>query len=468
MSKSAFRFSSINLGCSKNLVDLEFAIGEILKFSNRMPIEYFDDPEDKDAEYILVNTCGFLSSSREESEATLKKYDDMGKKVIFMGCYVSVKDDKFLASLKHLHGVLSFVDYGNIEKILFGEKPILGKEGITRLKDAFAWVREGKLQEYLDKIGGSQLKTKAFIWDGDEVRAYMHAPFGYEYLKIAEWCDNNCTFCIIPKIRGRQKSRTIEQILKEVEQMVESGISEIEIISQDTTRYGTDLHPQGESMLFELLEALEASPLDFKYRLFYLYPDTLTFSHLEKLTKFEKFIPYFDIPFQHISESILKRMGRFYDGSHIRKLLDFIRTNFPGGMIRTSFIVGFPGEWEAEFNELLEFVEKYKFESVGVFQYHDEALAASSKLSDKVEDSVAKKRVEILGDKLGKIYDAYNEASKGQEFWGYIMDFGEGDTAIVRREIRAPEIDEYEEIPFENLLEWPEELDIGAYVRYVV
>ena len=186
MSKSAFRFSSINLGCSKNLVDLEFAIGEILKFGDRMPIEYYESPEDEEVEYVLVNTCGFLSSSREESEQTLKKYDDMGKKVILMGCYVSVKDDAFLSSLKNLHGILSFVDYGNIEKILFGENPVLGKAGISKLKDALANVKEGKLKEYLDKIGGSQLKTKAFIWKGDEVRAYMHAPFGYEYLKIAE------------------------------------------------------------------------------------------------------------------------------------------------------------------------------------------------------------------------------------------------------------------------------------------
>lgn len=200
---SAFRFSSVNLGCSKNLVDLEFAIGQILKFSDRMQIEYYDTPENPEVEYVLVNTCGFLSTAREESEETLNHFDSLGKKVVLMGCYVSVKDDAFLANMKNLHAILPFTDYSSIEKMLFGESiPRVNAYALQKLKEGgLASLKEGKLREYLSTIGGNQIGKKAFIWKGDEIRAYIHAPFGHEYLKISEGCDNNCSFCIIPKIR---------------------------------------------------------------------------------------------------------------------------------------------------------------------------------------------------------------------------------------------------------------------------
>jgi ribosomal protein S12 methylthiotransferase len=252
------------------------------------------------------------------------------------------------------------------------------------------------------------------VWKGDEIRAYIHAPFGYEYLKIAEGCDNNCTFCIIPKIRGRQKSREIEDILQEARSMIDSGIREIEIICQDTTRYGTDIYD--EPRLFELLEKLDALPGDFRYRLFYLYPDTLTFAHLERLTKLKKLIPYFDIPFQHYSANVLKRMGRFYDQAHIGRLLEYIRSNFPGSFIRTAFIIGFPGETAADFDELCQFVQREKFESVGIFQYHDEPLAASSKLDGKVNDVQARTRIKKLGKILDEVYAEHAKRAKGKTF----------------------------------------------------
>ncbi|MFZ4461868.1 MAG: radical SAM protein [Patescibacteria group bacterium] len=460
----SFRFSSVNLGCSKNLVDLEFAVGQILKFSDRISIEYYDTPEDKAVDYVLVNTCGFLSTAREESEQTLKYFDDMGKKVILMGCYVSVKDDAFLSSLKNLHAILPFTDYASIEKMLFGENRLIKTPGVAKLKGALAGLKENKLREYLSSIGGNQIGKKAFVWKGDEIRAYIHAPFGYEYLKIAEGCDNNCTFCIIPKIRGRQKSREIEDILKEVETMVNNGIREVEIICQDTTRYGTDIY--GESRLFELLEKIDTLPYDFKYRLFYLYPDTLTLEHFGKLTKLKKFIPYFDIPFQHYSANILKRMGRFYDQKHILDLLTFIRKNFQDSFIRTSFIVGFPGESDADFDELMQFAKDQKFESVGVFQYHDEELAASSKLDGKVDEATARKRMKSLGKVLEKIYDEYQQAAIGKTFYGYVMQCEE-DSVIVRREIQAPEIDEYDEIEYQQILD-VESVGLGDYVRYTL
>lgn len=256
-----FAFSAINLGCSKNMVDLEFAIGEILKYSDRAPIEYIEDPESRETEYVIVNTCGFLSSARQESEETLSYYDSLGKKLILMGCYVSVKDDAFLAGLKNLVSIVPFMSYSVIEELVLGKKSKFNLSAIVKAKQAHKQSKEKTLSNYLASITAPGKGKKAFVWRGDEVRAYMHAPFGYEYLKVAEGCDNNCTFCIIPTIRGRQTSRSIESIVKEVDVMVSQGIQEIQIISQDTTRYGTDIY--NEPRLIEMLQAIDETIEEF-------------------------------------------------------------------------------------------------------------------------------------------------------------------------------------------------------------
>ncbi len=491
-----FAFSAINLGCSKNMVDLEFAIGEILKYSDRAPIEFVEDPEDPVAEYVIVNTCGFLSSAREESEETLAYYDSLGKKLILMGCYVSVKDDTFLANLKNLVSIVPFMSYSVIEELVLGKKSKFNLAGIVKAKQAHKQSKEKTLSNYLASIEAPGKWKKAFIWEGDEVRAYIHAPFGYEYLKIAEWCDNNCTFCIIPTIRGRQTSRPIESIIKEVEMMLSQGIQEIQIISQDTTRYGTDLYE--EARLIELLEKIDGTIDDFviardeaiqiaensenqssvtmwqllsqgaldpTYRVYYLYPDILTLDHLAKLAKLKHFLPYFDIPFQHISEDILKLMGRHYDQHHIFSFLDTIRTTFPTSFIRTSFIIWFPGETEEDFRELCDFIEKYQFESVGIFQYHDEPLATSSKLPDKVDGEVAKNRINSITPILESIYASKKNARKWKKQTGYVMEIGKK-TIIVRPELHAPEVDEYDEVEIKNIT--LEKAEIGEKIEYLL
>jgi ribosomal protein S12 methylthiotransferase len=414
---SMFAFSAINLGCSKNMVDLEFAIGEILKYSDRAPIEYIEDPEAGEADYVIVNTCGFLSSAREESENTLSYYDDLGKKLILMGCYVSVKDDAFLAGLKNLVSIVPFMSYSVIEELVLGKKSKFNLGAIVKAKQAHKQSKEKTLSNYLASITAPGKGKKAFVWRGDEVRAYMHAPFGYEYLKVAEGCDNNCTFCIIPTIRGRQTSRPIESIVAEVKVMLDQGIQEIQIISQDTTRYGTDIY-DGRPQLIEMLQAIDDTISDFvqhsniptfqhpTFRVYYLYPDILTLDHLSKLTQLKHFLPYFDIPFQHASENILKLMGRHYDRAHIDSFIEYIRAHFPQSFIRTSFIIGFPGETDTDFQILLDFVAKYQFESVGIFEYHDEPLAASSKLPNKIDESIAKNRIKEITPALNSVYDA--------------------------------------------------------------
>ena len=504
-----FAFSAINLGCSKNMVDLEFAIGEILKYSDRAPIEFHDDPEDPHAEYVIVNTCGFLSSARQESEETLSYYDGLGKKLILMGCYVSVKDDAFLAGLRNLVSIIPFMSYSVIEELVLGKKSKFNLRAIVKAKQAHKESKEKTLSNYLASIEAPGKGKKAFVWRGDEVRAYMHAPFGYEYLKIAEWCDNNCTFCIIPTIRGRQTSRPIESIIQEVRLMLDQWIREIQILAQDTTRYGTDLYD--EPRLMELLEKIDetidewnsaslsredvtkwqeglvskdttprssTTPLNrgARFRVYYLYPDILTLDHLAKLAKLKHFLPYFDIPFQHISENILKLMGRHYDQEHIFGFLDTIRSTFPNSFIRTSFIIWFPGETEENFEELCEFIEKYQFESVGIFQYHDEPLAASSKLPNKVDEDIAKKRIEILTPILERIYEGKKTARKWRKQFGYIMELphqnplmkekGLGDKVVViRPELHAPEVDEYDAVYVDDIIG---KIEIGSYVEYTL
>ena len=491
-----FSFSAINLGCSKNMVDLEYAIGEILKYSDRAPIEFHDDPESPDAEYVIVNTCGFLSSARQESEETLSYYDSLGKKLILMGCYVSVKDDTFLAGLQNLVSIVPFMSYSVIEELVLGKKSKFNLSAIVNAKKAHKESKEKTLSNYLASIEAPGKNKKAFVWRGDEVRAYMHAPFGYEYLKVAEGCDNNCTFCIIPTIRGRQTSRPIEAVVEEVKLMLTQGIREIQILSQDTTRYGTDLY--GEPRLIEMLEAIDATIEEWEasfwkkvpmrdeeaedsytqgisrptgilfqkrasFRVYYLYPDILTLSHLEKLTKLKHFLPYFDIPFQHASEHILKLMGRHYDRAHIDSFIEYIRAHFPDSFIRTAFIIGFPGETDTDFQTLMDFVEKYRFESVGIFQYHDEPLAASSKLPNKIDEDIAKSRINTINPLLEKILDEKLAERRWKTQHGYVMELREK-SVIIRPELAAPEVDDYDEVPLTDIV--TQDIGIGSYVEY--
>lgn len=449
-----FNFSAINLGCNKNLVDTEFAIWEILKNQNE-EINFFENPEDDEVEYVLINTCGFLSSSRDEAEETIAYYDSLWKKVIIMWCYTSVKDDNFIKNLKNLHSIIDYTELPKIEKIREISK--------DKLKSISLKFKDKELDKYLKNIGWNQIEKKAFIWKWDEVRAYLNAEFSYEFLKISEWCDNNCSFCIIPKIRWRQNSRIIEDILNEVKIMINSWIKEIEIISQDTTRYGTDLY--WEAKLLDLLEKIDKIDWDFKFRLFYMYPDTMTLSGLQRLKNMKKMLPYFDIPFQHISPNILKKMWRFYDDNHIFKMLDYIKSEFPWVFIHTNFIVWFPGETEEDFEMLLNFAKKYSFDSVSVFGYHDEEMAASSKLWEKVNDKTINERLKKLKKVLNEIYDEKQKIRIWKKEIWFIHEIKK-DKIIIRPEIKAPEIDDYDKVWIKDIIFG--NIDLWEKVEYIV
>ena len=369
-------FSFINLGCTKNLVDTQFLLGRILE---RRPDQFFYavDPFSNEVELVFLNTCGFISSGRQEMFHTIKKLLRKKKKICLLGCAVQyfeklVKDAR-----------LSDAETQEWETLK-------SHPGLTFLSRSELANFEPSLLENPLIAGGEQLFDGSdFQWQ-ENARAYTNSELGFEYLKIAEGCNNHCSFCIIPTIRGKQRSLSLEVLIAEARNLIVSGVRELILIAQDSTRYGVDLY--GKSQLFELLEGIDALEGDFHYRVLYLYPDLLTKKHLERLTKLKKFIPYFDLPLQHASPKILKAMGRFYDHQMTLELLDFIEGHFPERFVRTNFIIGFPGETEEDFQVLMDFIRGDWFENIALFEYHDEPLAASSLLPDKVEAKTIRKR----------------------------------------------------------------------------
>lgn len=465
-------FSVINLWCSKNLVDSEFVIWELLKSCHfdskswkfQQQFNFFPNFEDEKVEFVILNTCGFLSTARMEAEDMMEYLDTIGKKIILIGCYLSVKDDEFLMSLKNLETIISYKDIKNIQKILLSLKDktkFIQKS--ASIQTNLSNFKKEKLKNYLKNIWWNQIKNFAYIFWTDATRALLNAEKWYEYLKISEWCDNNCSFCIIPCIRWKQKSRPIKDIIKEVKIMLNFWIKEIEIIAQDITRYWVDIYKTPK--LLELLEEIDKIPWDFKYRLFYMYPDILMLEHLEKLSKLQKFIPYFDFPFQHISPKILKRMGRFYDDKHIYKLLDYIKILFKNPFFHTNFIIGFPWETNDDFEILLDFAKKIKFDSISIFGYHDEPLASSSKLDNKIPEKTIIERVKKIRKILDEIYKIKEESLKWKELIGFIEQIWEN-FVLIRSEIKAPEIDDLDKVRFKDILEW--NIEIGNKVKYKI
>lgn len=463
-------FSFINLGCNKNLVDTQFLLWNIFSIAWNNPnyeVDYINDPYDDEVEYVFLNTCGFISSGREEMFEEIDKLLNAWKKIYLLGCALQYFETNLSSTIEVL------VEQEQRNRILKNQNiHILSRSDWNNIsvEQIFNWYDSKKFWE-------------SPIFNG--IRAYTNIDYWFEYLKIAEWCNNHCTFCIIPKIRWKQKSLPIEDVVKQAQELVNNGAKEIILLAQDTNRYWLDLY--GKSMLFELLEELEKIDWDFIYRILYLYPDILTLKHLEKLKNLKKFIPYFDIPLQHINPEILKRMWRFYDKNHILKLLDFINKNFKEKFVRTNIIVWFPWETEKEFDELCDFLKWYHFDNVALFEYHDEPLAESSKLDNKVDGNEIHRRFEILKwiieksplnplfEKEGTVTSdtpSFSKRGQGGDLVWFIMwfEWNENDpTIIVRPRLHAPEIDEYDRIKLKNI-KWifsdDENLDIWSKILY--
>ncbi len=382
-------------------------------------INYSNDPYDKNVEFVFLNTCWFISSWREEMINTMNNLFKKSKKVYLLWCwlqYFKTLSNKLIPPWFILRNEGQRGSWGGFEK---GKK--LSKDLFFLSRNDFENITIANLIKWYNS---KDFRDFQFT---QSPRAYTNAEFWFEYLKIAEWCDNHCTFCIIPKLRWKQKSLPIDKILIEIHNMINSGIQEIILIAQDTTTYWRDLY--GESKLFELLENIEKINVslpdgsqDFKYRLLYLYPDIITIQQLKKLKKFKKFIPYFDIPLQHISSPILKRMWRFYDEQKIYQLLDFIKKEFPVSFIRTNFIVWFPGETDQDHDKLLKFINLKYFDNISLFEYHNEPFATSSKLDNKVPDNIIRKRFTQTKQLVNHQLLDREDNRKWKEYIWYIMD----------------------------------------------
>ena len=364
----------ISLGCSKNLIDTEVTIG---KFKEHK-FEIVNNP--KEAEIIVINTCGFIESAKEEAINTILEMAEYKKKkckyLVVMGCLVQRYYEDLVKALPEVDLFLKIEDYDKMwEKIeeLFEKKNSSQAElcqKATSPKTIVSKLPMFEEREYLQRT----------ISTGEN----------FAYLKIGEGCSNMCTYCAIPYIRGLFVSRPMEDILEEAKTIAKQGIKELIIIAQDTTKYGVDLY--GKSKLAELLTELCKIKELHWIRFLYSYPEGITDELIEVVKKEKKIAKYFDIPIQHISNEVLKKMNRKTSKENIEKLISKIRKEIPEVTLRTSLIVGFPGETKEQFEELYDFVEKTKFDKLGVFEYSKEDGTPAATMPNQIHHMTKKSR----------------------------------------------------------------------------
>ena len=453
MSKKV-HLSMINLGCNKNLVDSQLFLWKLLS-ENVDNIEYYSDSYDKHVEIVLLNTCSFISSWREEMFKTVDKLISLNKKVCIIWCGVQYFE-KLLKSQKTLDEI--------------SKSELVRRENLLKDKDISYLSWNDLSLANLQSLVSRSNKFDDFC-RYSAPRLLTNYENRYEYLKIAEWCNNSCAFCIIPQIRWKLTSLPIKDVIKEAENLLEQWIEELIIVAQDTMRYWTDL--SWKSQLLPLLHELDNLPYDFKYRILYLYPDILTLKQLEEFATLKKFIPYFDIPLQHISPKLLKSMWRFYDDKMIHILLKWIRTLFKKAFIRTNIIIWFPWETEEDIKLLLEFLDEDYFDNIALFEYHDEPLALSSSFDNKVEDRIIHNRFNVICRQVDKILKAHQKKRKNnKEIW-FVEGINEKKWQIylsIRPEINCPEIDPIDEVKLENVIQcydW-DEINIWSKVEYIL
>ena len=362
----------ISLGCSKNLIDTEVAIGKFK--SNNYKI--VNNPEE--ADIIVVNTCGFIESAKEEAINTILEMSEYKnrrcKYLIAMGCLVQRYYDDLKKAIPEVDLFIKLDEYDN----LWGKIESLVKRDIV----------ENTKTKSIKKI--SKIKPLPMPQVDEFFERVVTTGKNYAYLKIAEGCSNKCTYCAIPYIRGPFVSRPIEEIIKEAEMLVSKGIKELVVIAQDTTKYGIDIY--GESKLAELLERLSKIKKIEWIRFLYSYPEGITDELIEIVATNKKIAKYFDIPIQHISNSVLKRMNRKTSKEDIESLIKKIRERIPDVTLRTSLIVGFPGETKQDFEELYEFVKNTKFDRLGTFMYSKEDGTPAEKLPNQTHGNTKKAR----------------------------------------------------------------------------
>lgn len=366
----------ISLGCSKNLIDTEVAIGKFKEHE----FNIVNDP--KEADIIVVNTCGFIESAKEEAINTILEMAEYKngrcKFLIAMGCLVQRYYKELSKEMPEVDLFLKIEDYNRLwDKVAeLLEQP---NQNASKENDAITTIasKNAKTNDEDNKI-----KQLPMFAEKEYLARTVSTGENYAYLKIGEGCSNMCTYCAIPYIRGLFISRKMEEVLEEAKMLANKGVKEIIVIAQDTTKYGVDLY--GESKLAELLQKIsEIKGIEW-IRFLYSYPEGITDELIDTVKNNDKICKYFDIPIQHISNDVLKRMNRKTSKENIVNLINKIRKEIPNVILRTSLIVGFPGETEQDFTELLDFVKSTKFDKLGVFKYSKEENTPAAKMPNQI------------------------------------------------------------------------------------
>ena len=372
----------ISLGCAKNQVDCERMMFRVQEAG------YTVSDGVVDCDVVVINTCGFIDSAKSEAidhilrVAELKKAGRVGK-ILVTGCLSQRYPDEIRQELPEVDGVLGTGSY-------------------TEIVPAIEELLEDKHVEDLGSIDAPEVETGRI----------MTTPAHYAYIKIAEGCDNRCAYCIIPYLRGRYRSRQMDDVLYEARMLAESGVKELIVVAQDTSRYGTDL-PGHKRLLAPLLRELCKIEKLHWVRVHYVYPDEIDDELIDTIAQEKKIVKYLDIPIQHCNDAILKKMNRRGSGEFVAALLAKLRERIPGLVIRTSIITGLPGEGEAEFAELCEFLKKQHMERVGAFPFSPEEGTPAAKM-DYPDSDVAQQRAEMVEEIQSRIMDDYNASMIGK------------------------------------------------------
>jgi ribosomal protein S12 methylthiotransferase len=360
-----YNIGMVSLGCDKNRVDAEVMLSRLKERG------YNIVNEPQDADIIIVNTCGFIDSAKEESIDTIlemaqNKKNGRCKGVIATGCMAQRYSKQLMEEMPELDAVVGTGSYADIADV--ADEIIMGSHSI---------IRTGELNYNLDYE-----------------KRIISTPSHYAYIKIAEGCSNNCTYCIIPKLRGRFRSRTMESIVKEAEELSKAGIKELIVVAQDTTMYGRDIY--GRKALPELLRKLECVDGIQWIRILYSYPEEITDELIDTIANSSKICHYFDIPLQHVSNNVLKTMNRRNTYEETIALINKLRASIPDVIIRTTFIVGFPGESQEDFQQLYSFIQDYKLDRFGIFTYSQEEDTPAAVMENQIEEKTKEERKNLL------------------------------------------------------------------------
>jgi ribosomal protein S12 methylthiotransferase len=414
-------YAFVSLGCPKNLVDSEKMLGHLAVDGYSL----VSDPDG--ADFVIVNTCGFIEESRAESKSVIREMLDLKragrtKGVIVAGCLPERVGGTLLEELPDIDHMVG----------------VWGRDEIAAVADGLM-QRSSRDAPRLTSDDARALFRPAPIRALDDRARLRITPRHFAYLKISEGCDRTCTFCAIPKMRGKHVTKPIEEIVAEARELAADGVKELILVAQDTTYYGMDLY--GEVRLVELLEALEAVEGIRWIRLMYLYPVNFTDRLIETIASSGRILPYLDMPLQHINSQLLRRMQRRVDRDRTVELVEKLRAAIPNLALRTTFIVGFPGETDAQFEELQEFVAQTRFERMGVFTYSPEPGTPAMKLEGHLPEEVKQARRDALMEVQQQLAFDFADSLVGYELDCLIDDQVDDSTWVGRVYADAPEID---------------------------